>query len=195
MKNENEEEEYSKFIYVVIGFIVLYILIKHVDIKSILLEIIECEKNLKNNGIIGIVVYVLLGILLNTFFFLYYFVNITTGYIFGFKNGLMISMAIVMITAIISFMISRNNIKGLNDESEIFKKIVEDQSDFTGYDWVKYNIITRLSPIPFNVVNLFWGITTIDINTYIIATLIGIIPWLLFEVYIGSRIKDIKKYL
>ena len=65
MKNENEEEEYSKFIYVVIGFIVLYILIKHVDIKSILLEIIECEKNLKNNGIIGIVVYVLLGILLN----------------------------------------------------------------------------------------------------------------------------------
>ena len=36
MKNENEEEEYSKFIYVVIGFIVLYILIAlYIPLNSI----------------------------------------------------------------------------------------------------------------------------------------------------------------
>ena len=61
--------------------------------------------------------------------------------------------------------------------------------------WIKYNIITRVAPIPFNIANYFWGTTEVDIWVYILATFIGVIPWMVFEVYTGSIVKNINKYV
>ena len=195
--DKNDDSKwYLKYIFMVMGFVILYILIKNPYTKSILIKLIDDEKILKNYGIIGIIVYILIGILLNVVFFLYMFVNIITGFIFGFKRGIIISIIIVIVSAILSFLISRYYLKDHIPKNNIlFKKVLKNQNEYNIFDWIKYNVITRVSPIPFNIVSYFWGTTEIDILVYIIATFIGVIPWMIFEVYTGSIVKNINKYV
>jgi uncharacterized membrane protein YdjX (TVP38/TMEM64 family) len=197
MDNEGKKSKwYFKYIYIAIGLVILYILLKNKYMHSKLLQLVDEEKMLKNYGIIGILIYILIGIVLNIVFFLYFFVNVVTGYIFGFKKGILISMVIVTISSIISFVLSRYFLKeNVKNDSSTFKTILDNQNDFNLFDWIKYNVITRISPIPFNIVNYFWGITEIDIWVYIFATIIGVIPWVIFEVYTGSIVKNINKYV
>jgi len=197
MDNEEKKSKwYFKYIYIAIGLVILYILLKNKYMHSKLLQLIDEEKMLKNYGIIGILIYILIGIVLNVVFFLYFFVNVVTGYIFGFKKGIPISMVIVTISSIISFVLSRYFLKeNVKNDSSTFKTILDNQNDFNLFDWIKYNVITRISPVPFNIVNYFWGITEIDIWVYIFATIIGVIPWVIFEVYTGSIVKNINKYV
>ena len=187
---------YLKYTFIVLVLVLLYILSKNKYTRSILFQLIDDEKMLKNYGIIGILIYILIGIVLNVVFFLYFLVNVVTGYIFGFERGFPISMIIVTISGIISFILSRYFLKeNVKNESSTFKTILDRQNDFTLFDWIKYNVITRVSPMPFNIVSYFWGITEIDIQVYIIATMIGVIPWMVFEVYTGSIVKNINKYV
>ena len=194
--HKNKSKWYLKYIFMVMGFVVLYILMKNPYTKKILVEIVDEEKILTNYGLIGIFIYILIGILLNVIFFLYFFVNLATGFIFGLKRGLIISMTIVIISATISFLLSRYFIKEkIPKDNETFQTILKDQDNFNIFDWIKYNIILRVSPIPFNIVSYFWGTTEIDIWVYIFATFIGVIPWMIFEVYTGSIAKNISKYI
>lgn len=194
--DKKKSKWYLKYIFMVIGFVVLYILMKNPYTRKILIEIVDEEKLLKKYGLVGIFVYILIGILLNVVFFLYFFVNLTTGFIFGFKRGLIISMIIVIISATISFFVSRYFIKEkMPKNNETFQTILKNQDNFDIFNWIKYNIITRIAPIPFNIVSYFWGTTEIDIWIYIFATFIGVIPWMVFEVYTGSIAKNISKYV
>ena len=197
MDNEEKKSKwYFKYIYIAIGLVILYILLKNKYMHSKLLQLVDEEKMLKNYGIIGILIYILIGIVFKVVFFLYFFVNVVTGYIFGFKKGILISMVIVTISSIISFVLSRYFLKeNVKNDSSTFKTILDNQNDFNLFDWIKYNVITRISPVPFNIVNYFWGITEIDIWVYIFATIIGVIPWVIFEVYTGSIVKNINKYV
>ena len=195
--DKNDDSKwYLKYIYMVMGFVILYILIKNPYTKSILIKLIDDEKILKNYGIMGIIVYILIGILLNVVFFLYMFVNIITGFIFGFKRGILISMIIVIVSAILSFLISRYYLKEhIPKNNTLFKKVLKNQNEYNIFDWIKHIFITRISPLPFNIVNYFWGTTEINIWVYILSTFIGVIPWLIVEVYTGSMVKNINKFI
>ena len=194
--DDKKSKWYLKYIFMIMGFIVLYILMKNPSTKKILIEIVDEEKLLKKYGLVGIFVYILIGIVLNVVFFLYFFVNLATGFIFGLKRGLIISMIIVIISATISFLLSRYFIKEkIPKDNETFQTILNNQDNFNIFDWIKYNIILRVSPIPFNIVSYFWGTTEVNIWIYIFGTFIGVIPWMLFEVYTGSIVKNISKYI
>ena len=58
-------------------------------------------------------------------------------------------------------------------------------------DWIKYNVVTRVAPIPFNIVSYFWGTTEIDIWVYIIATCAVEVIKIVVEcvlVYVGTMV-------
>ena len=66
-------------------------------------------------------------------------------------------------------------------------KIIEAEKNFTKKDWLELVILTRASSIyPFNLMSAFWAITNIDYKTYLIGTIIGILPSKILEIYIGS---------
>ena len=167
--------------------------------KKMVLQIFQAELKLKKYGMLGIITYIIIGIILNITLFLYMPVNIMSGFLFGFKKGFIISYCIVMISAIISFYIAKyflqekveKTIEKYKKLSEIYKK----QDSFTLQDWITYVILTRVSPVPFNFSNYFWGVTKISIVTFVISSSIGILPWLFFEVLGGSKIKHIEKLL
>jgi uncharacterized membrane protein YdjX (TVP38/TMEM64 family) len=189
----------KKYKYLLILFIII-ILFSFSRTKygqKILFELINEEKKLKNEGFLGILIYIILGIILNVVFFMYAFINYSSGLIFGFKRGFIISYAIVIISAIIGFFISRNILKNKVEKKikkyELLNNIHKNQDSYNTIEWIIYNIISRVSPLPFTINNYFWGSTKITFINYIIGTMIGVLPWLLFEVYIGSKIKNIHK--
>lgn len=189
----------KKYKYLLILFIII-ILFSFSRTKygqNILFELINEEKKLKNEGFLGILIYIILGIILNVVFFMYAFINYSSGFIFGFKRGFIISYAIVIISAIIGFFISRNILKNKVEKKiknyELLNNIHKNQDSYNTIEWIIYNIISRVSPLPFTINNYFWGSTKITLINYIIGTMIGVLPWLLFEVYIGSKIKNIHK--
>jgi len=189
----------KKYKYLLILFIII-ILFSFSRTKygqKILFELINEEKKLKNEGFLGILIYIILGIILNVVFFMYAFINYSSGLIFGFKRGFIISYAIVIISAIIGFFISRNILKNKVEKKikkyELLNNIHKNQDSYNTIEWIIYNIISRVSPLSFTINNYFWSSTKITFINYIIGTMIGVLPWLLFEVYIGSKIKNIHK--
>ena len=201
MSDEKDEEKSVnyKYVLIIIVLVFLFFLSRNKYTKKYIYKLINIEKSLKKYGLLGIILYIIIGILLNIFLVMYFVVNIITGFIFGFKKGILIAYIIVVLSAIISFLISRYYLKDtiINkvEKNDRFKKIIDNQDNYNVIDWLRNIIISRLLPIPFIACNSFWGITNVKLYIYIIGTMIGVIPWLIFEVYVGSISKNIKKYI
>lgn len=195
------QNEYKKLIILILLIISLTIFSETKYGKKEILNIIKFNEKLKNKGLTGILIYILIGILLNVFLFLYVLVNISSGLIFGFKKGMLISYIIVIFSAIIGYYLSKyilkDDINILKNKYNIINKFYDKIHDdnLTNLDYIKYIILFRLSPMPFHVSNYLFGSTNIDISIFIIGTMIGILPWLMLEVFIGSKLKNIKNIL
>ena len=192
------QNKYKKLIILILLILSLTIFSVTKYGKKEILNIIKFNEKLKNKGLIGILIYILIGILLNVFLFLYVLINISSGFIFGFKNGLIISYIIVIFSSMIGYYLSKyifkDDINILKNEYQIINKLYDKihNNNLTNLDYIKYIILFRLSPIPFHVSNYLFGSTNIDISIFLIGTMIGVLPWLIFEVFIGSKLKNIK---
>lgn len=195
------QNEYKKLIILILLIISLTIFSETKYGKKEILNIIKFNEKLKNKGLTGILIYILIGILLNVFLFLYVLVNISSGLIFGFKKGMLISYIIVIFSAIIGYYLSKyilkDDINILKNKYNIINKFYDKIHDdnLTNLDYIKYIILFRLSPMPFHISNYLFGSTNIDISIFIIGTMIGVLPWLMLEVFIGSKLKNIKNIL
>ena len=118
-------------------------------------------------------------------------INIISGYLLGFIKGSVVAYIIVMISAIIGFYISKYLFK--EHLEKIDNKYLNQIKDKLNNNdtYFKYNVIGRVSPIPFHVSNYFWGTTDISLPVYIIGTAIGVIPWMIAEIYSGSLLKNL----
>jgi uncharacterized membrane protein YdjX (TVP38/TMEM64 family) len=170
------KNEYKKIIILILLIISFTVFSETKYGKKQILNILKFDEKLKNKGLIGIFIYILIGILLNVFLFLYVVVNITSGFIFGFKKGLIISYIIVILSAIIGYYFSKYILK---EDINILKN--------------KYDIINKLYDKIHN--DNLTNLDYIDISIFIIGTMIGVIPWMIMEVFIGSKLKNIKNVL
>ena len=60
-------------------------------------------------------------------------------------------------------------------------------------EWLELTTLSRLPPnYPYHLVSYFWGITDVNILIFIIGSIIGILPGLSLETYIGYKFSDIK---
>lgn len=191
----NNKIKYSLIIIIIICIICIQ---KSKSSKKYLFKLVNYEKNLKKSGISGIILFIIICILLNLVIFTIGLNNMITGYIFGFKNGIVIAYIINLITAIIGFIISRyflkNNVNSLINKNKKFKKIYKNQINYKFIDWFKYNSILRISPIPFHVTSAFFGITNISFKKFILCSIFTILPACIIETYIGTNIKNLKNF-
>jgi len=195
MNNKEEEKKtnYKLYIGIIALLVFIFIFENNPYMSKLLNKLINYEKLLTKEGIIGIIIYIIIGLLLNIFLFLYIPVNVLSGYLFGFLKGGGIAYIIVLISSIVSFYISRYILKDKFNliNNKYLEKIKEKLNNNNTYDYIKYNIIGRVMPIPFHVWNYFWGTTDINLSIYIVGTAIGIVPWMMVEVYSGSILKNI----
>ncbi len=104
---------------------------------------------------------------------------------------ILITVAGLLIGAIIAFFISRYFGRGV-----VIRLLGEEWIDEVDR-WIEINggkaiLIARLVPlIPFDLVSYVSGLTKIDFKKYLLATIIGMFPRIIFLIYLGSTAKSI----
>ena len=192
-EEKKEETNYKIYIGIILLLIFVYIYENNPYTNKLLNRLIDDERILTNEGFTGIIIYIFIGVLLNVLLFLYMPVNIISGYLFGFMKGSVISYIIVMISAILGFYISKYLFKKHLEKADnkYLNQIKDKLNNNDTFNYIKYNVIGRVMPIPFHVWNYFWGTTDISLPVFIIGTAIGIIPWMIAEIYSGSLLKNL----
>jgi uncharacterized membrane protein YdjX (TVP38/TMEM64 family) len=119
---------------------------------------------------------------------------VIAGILFGFRFGLFYTIIGGFVSAMIVFLVSRKLGRGWVD-----RVLKHKHMKYLG----KYNVrlerggvldllILRALPImPFNILNVLMGVSKITIKSYIIGTVLGLIPSNLFAVYLGTLIAKI----
>ena len=118
---------------------------------------------------------------------------VTSGIIFGHLTGFLISMAATTLggtLALISVRVLFHDLiqRRFSARIEVVNKGIEKDGGF-------YLFGLRMIPvIPFGLLNLLVGLTSMRVSVFILATLFGMIPILLVLTYAGSQIGDIESF-
>ncbi|KAI8997017.1 snare associated Golgi protein-domain-containing protein [Pilobolus umbonatus] len=117
-----------------------------------------------------------------------------SGYTFGFANGFILSYLSALIGSVACFSLSRmfmkNRVKRLLDYYSNMKIAVEavEQKGF------KLFLLIRLSPYPFNVLNVLFSATDISLLEFTLGTAITLTK-IALHVYIGANLTSFAKHI
>jgi uncharacterized membrane protein YdjX (TVP38/TMEM64 family) len=113
--------------------------------------------------------------------------TIGAGFAFGLWKGFLAVSAGSTSGAALSFVvarfIARDKVEAIAKGNEKFRRI----DNAIGKQGAKLVFLLRLSPmIPFNLSNYFYGLTSVKLWPYVLASWIGMIPGTFLYVYIGT---------
>ena len=116
------------------------------------------------------------------------------GWLFGFMEGLVVVSLSSTLAASCSFLIGRYLarawVEGKISEDRRYRSLDRAIGE-RGFFVV---LLTRLSPLfPYNLLNYAWGISSVRISRYVLASWIGMIPGTLLYVYLGAAASDISQ--
>ena len=116
------------------------------------------------------------------------------GWLFGFMEGLVIVSLSSTLAASCSFLIGRYLarawVEGKISEDDRYRSLDRAIGE-RGFFVV---LLTRLSPLfPYNLLNYAWGISSVRLSRYVLASWMGMIPGTLLYVYLGAAASDISQ--
>ena len=143
---------------------------------------------LKDLGWIGILAYAaaivilqLIGVPLSPF-------GTAAGVLFGFRNGLLAITLGTNVGAALNFLIARYFARtmvtrwlGHHEKFRLIDRAIAREGG-------KIVALLRLCPIPFGLANYAYGLTSVRLSHYLLATFVAIIPANVFFVWIGSGV-------
>ena len=119
--------------------------------------------------------------------------TLLAGPLFGFWQGVLLVIVGANIGCSITFMISR--FVGYDFVQRFFKKYdkVKQINNRLEEKGIGYLFYMRLLPIfPFNLINYFMGLTKIPYKQYALATFFGMLPGILFYVYLSNQLTKVR---
>ena len=116
------------------------------------------------------------------------------GWIFGFVEGLVVVSLSSTLAASCSFLIGRYLarawVEGKISQDSRYRSLDRAIGE-RGFFVV---LLTRLSPLfPYNLLNYAWGISSVRLSRYVLASWMGMIPGTLLYVYLGAAASDISQ--
>jgi uncharacterized membrane protein YdjX (TVP38/TMEM64 family) len=151
-----------------------------------LLEWIEQQGNIAAILFIVIMALTVLFVLPGVFF------TTGAGYVFGIAAGTLYVVLGTTLGASIAFLVARY-LFGAKAKAYVLSKSTLNllNDEMTKHDF-KVVLLTRLIPFfPGKLSNYFFGLTDFRFGAYVLATFIGLIPFSLHNVYVGSLISDL----
>ena len=120
--------------------------------------------------------------------------TLAAGFLYGFWKGSALVLITSQIAAMTSFLIARYAIRSwvVASSGRVFASL--DQS--IKEEGMMLVLLIRCSPLhPYAFLNYAFGITSISITDYAIASFLGMLPASLMEVYFGSGLKDLAQLM
>ncbi|KAH8370550.1 hypothetical protein KR093_004006, partial [Drosophila rubida] len=121
---------------------------------------------------------------------------ITAGYLFGCWRGWLI----VILGANSGIAIAHATIRGFRHRISVHKLIKNETGRailrvISGPKAFRVVLFTRLTPIPFGLQNVIFGISSIKARDYHLATFLGLLPAQTINVYLGSTLRSMHEVL
>lgn len=118
--------------------------------------------------------------------------TIGAGFVFGVVQGTICVVLGTTLGAVVAFLIARH-LFGARARRFILShaRLTLVSEELTPQGW-KIVLLTRLVPFfPFKLSNYFFGLTRFSLRDFVFGTMLGIIPFSLHNVYLGSITADI----
>ncbi|XP_037723229.1 transmembrane protein 64 isoform X1 [Drosophila subpulchrella] len=126
----------------------------------------------------------------------YFVLLITAGYLFGCLRGWLT----VILGANLGIAVAHATIRSCRHRIPVQRLIKNDTGRailrvISGPKAFRVVLFTRLTPIPFGVQNVIFGISSINTRDYHVATMIGLLPAQTINVYLGSTLRSMHEVL
>ncbi|HEY0962680.1 MAG TPA: TVP38/TMEM64 family protein [Pseudomonadales bacterium] len=156
------------------------------------LKLIELLEWVEQQGTMAAVLFVVIMALVVMFLLPGIFFTTGAGYVFGIGLGTLYVVLGTTLGASLAFLIARYLFGERAKQFVLSKSKAQSISDeMTKHDF-KVVLLTRLIPFfPGKLSNYFFGLTEFRFGAYALATFIGLIPFSLHNVYLGSLISDL----
>lgn len=141
----------------------------------------------RGHGHFGMVLYVIFYTIIVLFLVPAVIFTLGAGFIFGFWWGVLVVLTSMAISAPIAFFIARyafgERIRQRLKSHPRLKRLSHGLKD----DGWKIILLSRLVPgFPFKLSNYFFGLTEVSARSFFVGTIIGVMPFTISNVYIGS---------
>jgi len=135
--------------------------------------------------------FIIIVIFINLVFYNSTIPNVLSGYLYGIYKGTLLTLIGCVISSTITFHIGKNSNSTDFLKKGIFKSIAEKiKKDQDRLLWLV--ILSRLPPIaPYQGFSLFWSLMNINYFIFIFGSIIGILPSMLFESYVGTKLNSL----
>lgn len=156
------------------------------------LKLIELLEWVQQQGAMAAVLFIVIMALVVLFLLPGIFFTTGAGYVFGIGLGTLYVVVGTTIGASLAFLVARY-LFGKRAKEFVLKrsKVSSINAEMTKHDF-KVVLLTRLIPFfPGKLSNYFFGLTDFRFGAYALATLIGLTPFSLHNVYLGSLISDL----
>ncbi|XP_040580584.1 transmembrane protein 64 [Lepeophtheirus salmonis] len=180
---------------IIATFIFTFILICYALLRQYLPFCLKWIQERENDNI-ALVAFVLLYTLVSLpFTWGYIVVNVATGYLYGFINGL----AVTLLTATTGVCIAHTLMKCCL-RTQWLKKILFSSDTFQQIHLLlscskafKLVMLSRLTPIPFGFQNAVFALGDIPTFQYLIATFLGLFPCQILNLYMGTTLRSMEE--
>lgn len=122
----------------------------------------------------------------------YMLLTVACGYFFGVVHGFIT----VVFSANLGVAIAHITIRAVNMKFHIIKLVKYDTMHailrvISGPQAFKVVALARVSPIPFGIQNTIFALSSISTGQYLLATVIGLLPAQMINLYLGSTLRSI----
>ncbi len=118
--------------------------------------------------------------------------TIGAGALFGLPLGTLTVVIASNIGAALAFLIGRTGARGWVEGKVAGNQKFKAIDEAVGKHGFKIVFLTRLSPVfPFNLQNFAYGVTKVSLGSYVLASLVGMLPGTVLYVYLGSAVQDL----
>lgn len=169
--------------------IFIVVLAKSLELEQYYIEFLVWSKTAGSSGVLftGLLLFLSVLLLLPSIY-----LTLGAGLLFGVFYGAALVVVAETIASIVAFGIGRSSmfkpVHRFLSKSEIFTTI-NTAAEKGGWELVA---ATRMVPFfPFKMSNYVFGVTSVDVRSFIIGTFIGLWPIALFNAYLGSIAGDV----
>ncbi len=102
--------------------------------------------------------------------------TVTGGVLFGVVNGIVLSIAVGTIAAVISLLAVRSIARDYIQQRISLREFHEVNERLARRGWLAVASLRLIAPLPFSVVNYACGLSSIRMTPFALATIIGMVP-------------------
>ena len=113
--------------------------------------------------------------------------TLAAGFVYGPGVGLLVASPASVTAATLAFLLGRTALRDRIERKVRQSRKAELIQQAVGREGFKLVLLLRLSPlIPFNLLNYALGLSPVRLTTYVLASMVGMLPGTALYVYLGS---------